>query len=92
MKTVIPKYIRPFLWSYNIEKIEIERDKKIIIKNVLDYGTKEAIKWLLITYSRDDISKVIITSPVSDWGRKSLALWSLVFGVVPKNKNRVFVK
>ena len=42
MKFDIPQYIKPFLWSYDINNLNKEIDKKRIITNVLNYGTKKA--------------------------------------------------
>jgi hypothetical protein len=84
----IPQYVRPSLWSYDVEKLDLERDKALIIKNVLDYGTKEATDWVRSTYTREDIRSVIERTPVSAWGKKSLALWSLLYDVVPTRATR----
>jgi hypothetical protein len=32
---------KPFLWSYDLGQIDLEKDKKRIITNVLNLGTKE---------------------------------------------------
>jgi len=29
-----------FLWSYDLETMDKEKDKQIIIKNILDFGTE----------------------------------------------------
>ena len=55
MYIMIPSNIHPFLWSYDVDKIDLERDKKIIITNVLNFGTDPATKWLFEVYSREDI-------------------------------------
>ncbi|HKK54645.1 MAG TPA: hypothetical protein VJ926_03940 [Patescibacteria group bacterium] len=36
------KQFKPFLWSYDIEKLDVGRDKRRIITNVLNLGTKKA--------------------------------------------------
>lgn len=40
------KEFKPFLWSYDIEKLDIEKDKRRIITNVLNWGTKKACESL----------------------------------------------
>ncbi len=82
----LPSFLRPFLWSYDLEKMDKEKYKQIIIKNVLDFGTKQAIDWLRENYSKKEIRQVIKNSIKSDWSKKSISLWSLVYGVKPKNK------
>ena len=84
----IPVYVRPFLWSYDIDQLSLERDRALIIKNVLDYGTKQATDWLRATYPREDIQEVIRHTPASAWNKKSLALWTLLYDVVPERSTR----
>lgn len=88
MKGVPPSFLQPFLWSYTLEKMDIESDKEIIIKNILDYGTTEATTWLRQTYSEAEIRSVISASASGDWGKKSLALWQLIYNVEPERRGR----
>ena len=44
IKNKIPGNVIPCLWSYNIDDIDIMRDKEIIITQVLNYGEAERIK------------------------------------------------
>jgi hypothetical protein len=89
MKTSeIPSFVMPFLWSYDTAILDLSRDKALIIKNVLDYGTKEATDWLRNTYTPDDVRMVIENTPASAWGKKSLALWTLLYDVAPKHATR----
>jgi hypothetical protein len=68
--------------------MDIERDKNTIIKHVLDYGTAEATAWLQKNYTDDDIRATIVATPSSDWNKKSLALWQLVYTVRPGKEGR----
>ena len=85
---MIPKYVRPFLWSYDIEKIDIEKHKKRIITNILNLGSKKATDWLLNQYNRQDIMNVLMNPLPGEWSKKSLNFWSIVFGIKPKNTQR----
>ena len=87
-KTQIPDFVKSSLWSYDLDALDLKRHKKLIIKNVLDYGTKEATDWLQSVYSEEEIKDVLQNTPESAWNKKSLRLWSLVFGVKPGKKAR----
>jgi hypothetical protein len=76
------------LWSDDIAALDLERDKAHIIKQVLDHGSMHASDWLRSTYPAADIRVVIENTPTSAWGKKSLALWSLVYGVFPQKERR----
>jgi hypothetical protein len=90
---MIPKYVRPFLWSYDIKKIDKEKNKKRIITNVLNLGTQKATDWLRKNYSSRDIKEAIINPLPGEWDKKSLNLWSIVFKVKPSlsKKKKCFI-
>lgn len=79
----LPPAVRSCLWSYDLANLDREQDKISIITNVLNYGTKEATDWLFKNYSADEIAMIVEKPLPGRWDKKSLALWSLVFGVSP---------
>lgn len=91
-KNMIPSYVKPFLWSYNVKKIDIEKDKRTIILNILNLGTKKSIDWLLKNYSKEEIRQVIRNTYKSEWDNKSINLWSMIFNVNPKRKRNVALR
>lgn len=84
---MIPKIIQPFLWSYDISALDLTRDKKRIITNVLNLGTKEATDWLFKTYTKKDIKDCLIHPLPGEWNNKSMVFWSLLMDVEPGQAN-----
>lgn len=80
----IPSFVTPFLWSYDTTALDLERDKKRIITNVLNFGTKRATDWLFSVYGREDITEVVAHPLPGEWSARSLNYWSLVLGVTPQ--------
>ena len=76
-------FLKPCFWSYTLEKLNVTTHKKLIIKQVLNYGSKEATDWLQQVYLPGDIAHAITTSRESEWVQKSLALWSLMYNTKP---------
>ena len=84
---MIPKFVKPFLWSYDVDALDLSRDKRRIITNVLNFGTSQATKWLFDTYTKKDI-KSCLTNPLpGEWNNKSMTFWSLMLGVKPGSAN-----
>lgn len=83
----MPKSVESILWSYNIDEIDLELHKKLIIGQVLNYGTKDATSWLFKMYRQDEIQKIAEQIPFGQWDKKSLALWSLYLDIKPKAKS-----
>ena len=87
MKNKIPKFIAPCLWSYNINRMDLEEDKELIITQVLNYGDAKRIKWLYSVYSENDIKKVVSNPRRGLWFPKVLNFWETVLKIkVPKDK------
>jgi len=84
----IPDFVRHALWSYDVSQLDLVKHKSLLIKNILDYGTKQATDWLRCMYTKSDIQTVIKSTPESAWGKKSLNLWSLLYDVKPQHKTR----
>lgn len=83
-----PQAVKATLWSYDVDKMDLAINKERIITNVLNYGTKPATDWLFQVYERAEIQKVLETPRSGEWDKKSLNLWTLMFGVTPKLQAR----
>ncbi|KKP75070.1 MAG: hypothetical protein UR77_C0017G0027 [Candidatus Nomurabacteria bacterium GW2011_GWC2_35_35] len=90
MKIEIPEFVKACLWSYDIDTIDLSvlDHRTRVIQNVLNRGTSDAISWLRKIFSEKEIIEVIEKSISTDWNKKSLALWSLIFNVRPLKKGR----
>jgi hypothetical protein len=90
LATDFPQEVKACLWSYAIDQIDLSSsDHRLrIIENVLNRGTKAAVDWLLVQFTEKEIADAIRQSSVSEWSKKSLALWSLIFNVVPSRVTR----
>jgi hypothetical protein len=75
---------KPFLWSYDLDKLDVEKDKRRIITNVLNLGTKEVCDLLFSIYSKEDIKKEVVNPLPGEWNKKSLNYWSIIFNIQPK--------
>lgn len=88
MNNNLPDFLKPFLWSYNFSKLEKETDKNTIIKNILNFGTKESTDWLFSNYKISEIKEIFQKSNINEWNKKSLNFWSLIFNIKPEKNNR----
>ncbi|MBU3968702.1 hypothetical protein KJ991_00585 [Patescibacteria group bacterium] len=85
---MIPEFVRPFLWSYDISKMNLKRDKKRIITNILNFGTTKATDWLFSIYDKNDIKENVKNPMPGEWSEKSLNFWSIVLNVESKIEGR----
>ncbi len=93
MKKKIPQNIAPCLWSYNIDNLDLKKDKETIITQVLNYGDAGRIKWLYSVYSEEDIRKVVLSPRRGMWFPKVINFWETMLKTkIPKKKkeNAIF--
>ena len=85
-----PQSVKACLWSYDTNQVDLDvsDDRFKVIFNVLNYGTTEAVDWLLENFSKEEISKVIKETNKKEWNKKSLSLWSLIFDTIPTRESR----
>ena len=88
MRSQFPDPVKAVLWSYDLDKIDVEAHKERIITNVLNLGTHKAVVWLFATYPREQIAAMVARPRSGEWNRKSLNFWALVFGVEPQLADR----
>ncbi len=84
IKSQILEKFKPFLWSFDISKLDVSKNKRRIITNVLNYGTYDATELLFKVYSREEIKKQVENPLPGQWSDKSLNYWSIIFDIKPK--------
>ena len=93
MKNQLPQSVKASLWSYDTDKINLNNSDHcaLVIINVLNRGESSAVDWLMKNFTKEEIAGAIKESSVSEWNKKSLSLWSLVFGAEPTKQSRFAV-
>ncbi len=82
-KTKVPKSLQSYFWDVAFEKLEVKTDAFFIIKRVLDRGNLYDIRWLVKTYGRDAIKKVVMET--KDLARPTGNFWADMLGL-PKHQ------
>lgn len=85
----LPNAVKASLWSYDTGALDAERDKELILFNIMNYGGDEAARWACATYTQEDMAYAVEHSPKSAWSRKSLAFWTAVLHAHPERAVRV---
>lgn len=86
----LPAEFRLFFWDINdISKINTKKDKFFIIERLLNEGNEKTLKWLLNTYTGEEIKNVVINS--RRLTLKTAYCWQNYFGL-KKEEMRCFGK
>ena len=79
----IPSFLQSALWSYDLSKMDPKdkSDKRIIIEQVLNYGTWEQVKWVIKNYTWEEIEEIVENPSRGIWMDKSLYYWTRFFKI-----------
>jgi hypothetical protein len=81
MKKEFPESVVSCLWSYDIENMDIQENKDLIITQILNHGVWYDIKWLYSVYSERDIKRVVMNPARGMWFPKALNFWQTVLDI-----------
>lgn len=56
---IIPKDLATVLWSYDVSKLDLWRDRRTIIVNAINYGDLKQWRWLVKSYGAGEVKQVI---------------------------------
>src|SRR3970282_1450540 len=73
-KTKLPESLRPYFWDVVFEELEIKKSAHLVIKRVLDRGNFSDIRWLVKTYGKEEIKKVVMGT--KDLARPTGNFWA----------------
>ena len=82
----LPRSFQKALWSYDIKKIDVRKDKKEVITQILNYGDWQDIKTIFKLYSEEEIKKVIRNPRRGVWFEKVLNFWCSMLNISLKKE------
>ena len=80
-KLRLPESFLPLLWSYDFSFIDVERDRKRIIINTINYGQWKHWKWIVSYYGNKEVKQFIENTPMSEFRPGALKLASILLGI-----------
>jgi hypothetical protein len=81
----IPQSLISLFWPYNLEELDLKRDKELIVTQILNYGNWQDLKWLYSVYSEKDIKEVLSNPRRGMWFERTLNFWEKVLNLrIPK--------
>lgn len=83
----LPKFLQPYLASYELSSLDIEKDKDVIITEILNKGDGKALFWLTKTYRQEELREVV-SSPIRGlWMKSVLKYWQRILDInIPQDK------
>lgn len=76
-----PASFRPLLWSLKWKDIDVDEDKEDIIVGVINEGSLDEWRWLIKTYGKDAIRRVLQERLATEFHPESRNLAELIFSI-----------
>jgi hypothetical protein len=77
----LPKNFRPLFWSYRFEELDSQKDERVIVANLINYGSLTHWRWLVREYGATEIKRVLQSIPTTEIKPRTRALASLIFSI-----------
>ncbi len=77
----LPNFLQSTLWSYDVSVLDIDRDQKYIITQILNHGTWKQVQWLLKTYPLSDMKKALMNPAKGRWFEDALNYWLILLNL-----------
>lgn len=78
---LIPKFLQTYLASYDLSALDLKKDRKLIITEILNKGDFDALRWVTKNYSKNEVKDVVLNPRRGFWLRTTLNYWLKVFNV-----------
>lgn len=80
----LPIFLKKYFWDTKFTEIDEIQNSRYVIERVLEYGDKEALRWLFKNYPSSEIKEVV--SKTRFLSLRSLFFWASLFNL---NKRKV---
>lgn len=80
-KIKLPESFRHLLWSYKFSEVDFKEHKERIIVNTVNYGNWEHWQWIINYYGINEVKKVILNLPASEFRARALKLICLLLKI-----------
>jgi len=77
----LPDFFEPIFWSYDFSSIDLQKSKKTVIVNTINYGNWEHWAWIVNYYGKEAVKGVIENIPASEFRKPALKLISVLLGI-----------
>ncbi|KKP66618.1 MAG: hypothetical protein UR66_C0010G0003 [Candidatus Moranbacteria bacterium GW2011_GWE1_35_17] len=73
------KFRQALFWDINPTKIDTKKNSQYVIERILDLGNDKEVKWMLKTYNKSVLKKVVVNS--RSIAPQTKSLWTLMLKV-----------
>ena len=78
-RTAVPRTLKPFFQEFDLSRLDLREDARVIMQRTLEYGDLAELRWLFETYPRREI-KEFVRSRGEHWlSKRAFYFWRRYF-------------
>ena len=77
----IPESTRSFFQEYDLDRLDPQRDRDLVIERLLAFGNREEVRWLFQCYGQAYIRRWLSGSGARRLPRRRYRLWCVLLDV-----------
>ena len=74
-----PDFLKQYFWDVDFNRLDCQNHPRYIIERILEHGDIKAVRWMLKTYSREQVVTALKMS--RELTPKSANFWALMLDV-----------
>lgn len=74
-----PAFLKQYFWDIDFKRLDISKSSVYVIERILELGDIKAIKWVLKTFKKDLIKKVVMTR--RGLSPRTANFWASILGI-----------
>lgn len=80
---MIPAFLVPScFWDCDPQAVDLQTHRRFVVERVMEYGDDEAVRWLLRTYAREELSDIL--RQTRNLSPKTATCWANYLGLMSK--------
>lgn len=87
-RTAVPRRFRRFFWDVRIADLSVDQHQDFILGRLLEDGDRQALHWLVRTYSRETVAAFLKGRGVEVLSRRAWQFWSVYVGLPVRERMR----
>ncbi len=89
MKLIIPTEYKCYFLTDNFKQYNKINHKYIIMHRIMEYGSSDALRWLLSIYSKHEIKDFILKKGIKYLSNKSLTYYRVILDISEDEWKRI---
>jgi len=81
MKPALPSEYKHLFWSEDFDSLDVDKDKRKIVVNIINYGELEHWRWIAQSYGKAGVAELLSIIPATELRDRVRPLAKIIFDI-----------